>query len=306
MFNSKKTKENLEKTQELYDSCLGAVKETRKVSDSTFTLLEAGDTRIEKNMEDLTDALQEQSAAWNHLNDKAAIIYSKMETLEEIEKKRQEKGEALKDSVDKLKKAVDFTGDINTRCQQMDELEEKSSANWEKQFEDCSAQIEKMQDASSNMTVLALNAAVEAGKLGGIGKDFLQAAEEVRQLAENYNHMLSDLTAKIQELKEFSNKEKELRKVILNGLHKKLEGTDSWREEIAATELDMREDIKIFKEQVLASKAMADGLREACEDNETMQRKLEAVTESSEENRKAANELKAQLTKMYEKVLDEG
>lgn len=304
MFNSKKTREDLEKTRELYKDLLESIMETKNVSDASLFALDAGNVQIEKNIEDLEDILQERSGCWGRLYDKAAAVYSKMETLEEIEKKRQENGEALKDNVEKVKKAVDFTGDIDARCGQLDELEEKSRQNWEKQFQDSTAQIEKMQDAAGNMAVLALNAAVEAGKLGGIGKDFLQAAEEVRQLSESYNRMLGELSIRIKELQDFSNKEKELRKAILTGLHKKLEGTDEWREDIASLELDLSEDIRLFKEQVNTTRAVADGVREACQDYEDMEFKLEALMESNEGNKQAAFQLKEELLKVYGKAVN--
>ena len=84
MFNSKKTKESLEKAQELqneYDSLKNAVREMKPVSDRAFATLESGNAQLERDIEDLTDSLQERSVIWGHLNDRAAAVYSRMEKV---------------------------------------------------------------------------------------------------------------------------------------------------------------------------------------------------------------------------------
>ncbi len=310
MFNSKKTKENLEKAQELkndYDSFLQTVKEMKTVSDVSFAALETGNSYIEKGIEDLTDTVQEQNTAWGRLNDKAAAVYSKTEKVASSAKKRQEGENSLKNCLEKVKKAAGFTEDIKTRCGQLQELEEKSSANWEKQFEDNRLQIEKMQKAANNMTVHALNTAVEAGKLGGVGKQFLQSIEEVRQLSEEYAQMLSVLSSQVQEFQEFGNREKELRQVIITGLLKKVESTGEWQEDIASLKLDVQEDsalTQLLRDQKDDTKAVADGIREACESFEDILYKLEEMGKSNSGNRQAKAELSGQYEKVYEKVLN--
>jgi len=310
MFNSKKTKENLEKAQELkndYDSFLQTVKEMKTVSDVSFAALETGNSHIEKGIEDLADTVQEQNTAWGRLNDKAASVYSKTEKVASSAKKRQEGENSLKNCLEKVKKAAGFTEDIKTRCGQLQELEEKSSANWEKQFEDNRLQIEKMQKAANNMTVLALNTAVEAGKLGGVGKQFLQSIEEVRQLSEEYAQMLECLSSQVQEFQEFGNREKELRQVIITGLLKKVESTGEWQEDIASLKLDVQEDAaltQLLRDQKDDTKAVADGIREACESFEDILNKLEEMGKSNSGNRQAKAELAGQYEKVYEKVLN--
>jgi methyl-accepting chemotaxis protein len=47
-------------------------------------------------------------------------------------------------------------------------------------------QLDEMTEYGKRMGVLALNAAIEAGRLGDSGKNFVLAAEEIRQTAVNY------------------------------------------------------------------------------------------------------------------------
>ncbi|MDE6982277.1 MAG: hypothetical protein K2P60_12895, partial [Lachnospiraceae bacterium] len=71
MFSTKKTKESLEKAQELqneYDSLKSQVNEMKAVSEKAFLTLETGNSQIEKGIEELTDSLQERSVIWGHLN----------------------------------------------------------------------------------------------------------------------------------------------------------------------------------------------------------------------------------------------
>ena len=58
--------------------------------------------------------------------------------------------------------------------------------------------LEKMSDAAEGMSVLALNAAIKAGGLGEEGKDFVQAAEDVRAASEQYAEAVSNVQQKIE------------------------------------------------------------------------------------------------------------
>lgn len=155
------------------------------------------------------------------------------------------------------------------------------------------------------MTVLALNAAVEAGKLGGAGKEFLQAAEEVRLLSEKYTQMLEALSTQINGFQEFANREKELRMVIVNGLLKKMESTAEWQDDIASLKLDVQEEAvlaQLLKDQRNDTKRVADGVREACESYGDILEKLEELGQCTEENRQAKNLLMDQVLKVCGKA----
>lgn len=307
MFNSKKTKESLEKAQELqneYDSLKNAVKEMKPVADRAFAALESGNAQLERDIEELTDSLQERNVLWGHLNDRAAAVYSRMEKVASSGLKTRDGEMSLKNCLEKVKKVAGFTDDIKTRCAQLKELEDKGGANWEKQFGDNRNHVVKMQETAGRMTVLALNAAVEAGKLGGAGKEFLQAAEEVRLLSEKYNRMLEELSAQINEFQEFSNREKELRRVIITGLLKRLETTAEWQDDIAALKLDVQEEsvlAQLLKEQKNDTKRVADGVREACESYEDILGRLEEMASDMAESRQAKALLLDQFIKVYNK-----
>lgn len=308
MFNTKKTKESLEKAQELqneYDSLKDAVKEMKPVSDKAFATLESGNVQLQRDIEDLTDTLQERSVIWGHLNDKAAAVYSRMEKVASSGLKTRDGEMSLKNCLEKVKLVAGFTDDIKTRCAQLNELEEKGGANWEKQFGDNRAHVVKMQETVGRMTVLSLNAAVEAGKLGGAGKEFLQAAEEVRLLSEKYAKMLQELSNQINEFQEFSNREKELRRVIITGLLKKLETTAEWQDDIASLKLDVQEEAvlsQLLKDQRNDTKKVADGVREACESYEDILNRLEEMASYTAENRQAKALLWDQYMKVYSKT----
>lgn len=62
--------------------------------------------------------------------------------------------------------------------------------------------LEKMLDAAEGMSVLALNAAIKAGGLGEEGKDFVQAAEDVRAASEQYAEAVSNVQQKVEAFSE--------------------------------------------------------------------------------------------------------
>ncbi|SDB26217.1 methyl-accepting chemotaxis protein [Eubacterium oxidoreducens] len=114
-------------------------------------------------------------------------IAGQMEIIELFEKEK----DALYKVVDANKhfttpaKALSqFGSQLDTQMRQLRNLHEKAA-----QF-------------SKEMSVTALNAAIEAGRLGNVGQQFMIAAQDVRDLAENYENITKGINAAIKQIEE--------------------------------------------------------------------------------------------------------
>ena len=63
-------------------------------------------------------------------------------------------------------------------------------------------QLDEMTEYGKRMGVLALNAAIEAGRLGDSGKNFVLAAEEIRQTAVNYEKSATAMKEEVEASRE--------------------------------------------------------------------------------------------------------
>ncbi|MCR5666780.1 MAG: methyl-accepting chemotaxis protein [Eubacterium sp.] len=61
---------------------------------------------------------------------------------------------------------------------------------------------EKAAQCSKEMSVTALNAAIEAGRLGNVGQQFMIAAQDVRDLAENYETITKGINTALKQIEE--------------------------------------------------------------------------------------------------------
>ena len=59
-------------------------------------------------------------------------------------------------------------------------------------------QLVQMQESAGRMSALALNCAIEAGRLGDSGRQFVGAAEDVRQLSGSYEHTAQSISSQLE------------------------------------------------------------------------------------------------------------
>ena len=157
---------------------------------------------------------------------------------------------------------------------------------------------------TKNMTVLALNAAIEAGRLGESGMRFLQAAENVRQLSEEYGRMVSELSSQMKELQEIGGREALTETV--NQMSQKTEEADQAAEWFRENESVVREDTsltELLQEQKNTAEDLKDGIKERSEVCQKALDQIEFIEQSSMEDRKAKEELKEQLSRIYEQLI---
>ncbi len=109
--------------------------------------------------------------------------------LQEIVRKQKESAEALKK--DENKEYIETT-----------RILQKAQEELAGSIADLRGQFRQMQDLSKQMGVLSLNCAIEAGRMGGKGREFIRAAEDVRQLSGAYGRAAEAASAQVDEIEE--------------------------------------------------------------------------------------------------------
>lgn len=94
--------------------------------------------------------------------------------------------EQLKKEVDKQFEAAAALVEENKHFTSPAKYLNEVPAAWKQSCQSYEQQLDAMTEYGKNMGVLALNAAIEAGRLGEGGKNFVLAAEEIRQTAVSY------------------------------------------------------------------------------------------------------------------------
>jgi hypothetical protein len=146
--------------------------------------------------------------------------------------------------------------------------------------------LDQMQEYGKHMGVLALNAAIEAGRLGSPGKQFVGAAEDIRNYAANYDQAIADskkeIEASSQKIEEL---EEQVRRLVAllkenNISTAKLMKTCSETAEHA---------------DALAESAQIDRLTEISHQVTTLRNADEEIVKSEERNRMQTEDLAAEF-----------
>ena len=164
----------------------------------------------------------------------------------------------------------------------------------------------KLREAAKGMTTLALNAAIEAGRLGESGFSFLQAAESVRKLSEEY-------VQHIQIVEEFLAKAAEVypKEDAAGQLEQLSERTretadmagafcDRGQSDMASLKEQFTKQVELQQEQIAG---MQDCIQKKEKTRERIEEQIEMIRKNHENSSKAAGEIEERLSLFYGKVL---
>ncbi|MBO5302742.1 MAG: hypothetical protein J6A92_01690 [Lachnospiraceae bacterium] len=210
MFGGKKIKEAEEKIQELeriqgeYQTFSEEVQKTKPVVEEFLAAVSDDTELVKQEIEAVKETLATEKQSTKELkqqmseaNESLSDILNRQNQLYQKQKEEKTQREQKKED---SRQQQQLMQEINELCGKAKE-EETQLLDSRKEAVDCSIEIvAKLLASAGEMSVLALTAGIEAGRLGGAGKDFLEAAEGVRKLAEEYSSMLNTLNEQIKVL----------------------------------------------------------------------------------------------------------
>lgn len=106
----------------------------------------------------------------------------------------------IKESVQKQARQADAAAERNKQCVAFAEQIQKVQEGLAVDVERMKSQLKQMESFSKDMSVLSLNCAIEAGRLGESGRDFISAAEDVRQMSSAYEQAAQSASLLLSEL----------------------------------------------------------------------------------------------------------
>ncbi|MEI0478163.1 methyl-accepting chemotaxis protein [Brachyspira pulli] len=165
-----------EKAMDNFNSIINTVKNSAgRVSDAANSVLE-GNTDLSSRTESQAASLEETSASMNEI----------ASTIKESAENVSNSADVVNDTKNKISKAGEI---IEESVQKMDDVYEASA-----KIMDITKLIEGI---AFQTNILALNASVEAARAGEQGRGFAVVASEVRNLAQNTQESVKNITALI-------------------------------------------------------------------------------------------------------------
>ena len=199
MFGTSKWKQEIKDKEQELAECQSALEQSeQRLSKMSIMWLEAAQrvSELERNRREMERQLKQvttsvdgvsnecrhQSENSQKLLQQAQEMVGKQEQLREEHEQMQEETESVgtKEPISLAKIIAPITAELSNGMDEMRKM------------------LEDVVEIGRQMGVLSLNAAVEAGRLGEGGRKFVEAAEEVRGMTEQYQQATSTLAQQMQ------------------------------------------------------------------------------------------------------------
>ena len=128
-------------------------------------------------------------------NGLGAIINDYRERVQKKEMQQQASDEAYHRLLDATTRLVDVNKHFTTPSKYISEF----PSNYKAQNQSCRESLDQMEEFGKQMGVLSLQAAIEAGRLGEDGRQFVEAAENIRTYTVNYDKVIAQTREQLEQ-----------------------------------------------------------------------------------------------------------
>lgn len=259
--------------------------------------MESDMDRILEHINSASEEAKNASEVTIVLSQDLDALYERMQTAESDYRKTKERiGEQLTECQNLVEENKHFT----TPSKYLSELPNQLRA--------CNsgyrATLSTMSEQGKQMGVLALNAAIEAGRMGEQGRQFVTAAEEIRNYSKHYEESAKELQeqlaasdAKIAEMEEVIHHLIGLLKESNMGsahILKELSGLQKHVEQCA--DIDFSNDVKQMRQTVTQ---LRNSSEEIIKSEERSRMQMEDIAEEVESQKKSEQEVVGELQKLF-------
>ena len=144
---------------------------------------------------------------------------------------------------------------------------------------------------SSQTNLLALNASIEAARAGEAGKGFAVVADNIKNLAEESNHLAGEITGMLTTITSYSDKNKELTESIKEATTNEATALEEMSE-------SFDEMLSLLKETEEGNKQIVELVESMNSDKEEILNSVESLSSISEENAASTQETSASLAQL--------
>lgn len=187
MFNkNKKLTDDLNNRIIEYKTAADKIKkQASDIKSGVSSLMEQHDDQLE-DMQEMEKSIQEKGTVTPEIDHSTGVLKSGLSLLIEKDKSSKDNNALEKQrweqSIDKFNEFSEIRHDYSTVLEDV----KSPMRAVDKTATECSSLIREMSALSQNMSVAALNSAIEAGHLGDVGTRYVETAEKLRIMSEEY------------------------------------------------------------------------------------------------------------------------
>ena len=175
----------MEDQKDMFDASVAELAES-------YRQVAADVTQISENMNNAITLASGNTEIENNLG---VIVNDYRQRVQEKELQQQAADEGFHQLLDATTRLVDANKHFTTPSKYISEF----PSNYKAQNQSCREKLDQMEEFGKQMGVLSLQAAIEAGRLGEDGRQFVEAAEDIRTYAANYDKVIAQTREQLQQ-----------------------------------------------------------------------------------------------------------
>lgn len=300
MFGNRKNK-----IEEQMREFLTELEEQRQLFETGMTALEDGEQRVHadvcqvmENTNELTvyamQNIEEESALIQSLDDFSKDLREAVTDYSQIE-------ESVMEQLQSVTSLVEDNKHFTTPSKYLTE----APANLRQSYIEAETKLETMAEAGRKMSVMALNSAIEAGRMGETGKQFVDASENIRQTALDYEKMTLELKEQIEQSRERIDELEEVIHRMVALLKDSNMGTAKLLKKCQATEKMMKKSaMRDFSDDLILIRDKVVGMRNLDEEmakcTERSKIQLSDIQEDISTRKKELTEMESDLSQLLD------
>lgn len=308
MFGGKKIKEAQEQLEELqadYTKLTDSVRKTKSVSDEVFAVLKVQGMQLNQGLEGMNALLEENEKDAESYDMQTKKLAEELEEFIGAQKRREEAAQRQEQTIADAKATNERVRELEAVCLKAEEAKNAKTADFGELLMHSAEEIAGLAAAAKSMSVLALNAAIEAGRMGEAGMEFLSAAENIREQAENYHSRLQSVSEQVERMKDIHGgleltETTEQMKRVLQEIKRQTNLLNEAGELLKdGTGCPCAQDLQ---EQKQAVEEIAEGMRRTEERRQSAFSQMELIGQNFTEAKKAKEELEEHLSGIYREL----
>ena len=258
----------MEDQKDMFDASVAELAES-------YRQVAADVTQISENMNNAITLASGNAEIENNLG---VIVNDYRQRVQEKELQQQAADEGFHQLLDAMSGLVDANKHFTTPSKYISEF----PSNYKAQNQSCRENLDQMEEFGKQMGVLSLQAAIEAGRLGEDGRQFVEAAEDIRTYAANYDKVIAQTREQLQQSDD-----------RLNELEKQVHHLITLMKEnnIATAKLMKLCQDAVNKADALSQNPLMDDFIEIQNQMSTLRNADEEIVKSEERNRMQVDDL---------------
>ncbi|MES1044972.1 HAMP domain-containing protein [Heyndrickxia oleronia] len=239
--------------------------------------VKSGSEQIAITMQELASGTEVQANNTNELSSIMGSFTLKVEEANEKGKLIQQSSNQVLSMASEGKKLMESSNEQMAKIDQIVQGAVQKVQSLDSQSREISTLVSVINDIAEQTNLLALNAAIEAARAGEHGKGFAVVADEVRKLAEQVSHSVTDITSIVINIQKESGMVAES---LLNGYSEVEKGTS----QIQTTGKTFTEINEAVIKMVNSITTISDSLSEMEDNSLKMNRSIEEIASISQES----------------------